>query len=222
VARRAGVSTAYYTRLEQGKNHRASPEVMTALARALRLDVDETRHLLQLSEPGRHSTDEFVRPSTRALVDRLTAFPVALLGRRSDILAWNDKAHKLLAGHLAFRAPELADTRPNWARMLFLDEPTRALYIDWYAKAEDTVADLHAVAARHRDDRALDQLVTELQQADTDFAELWARQPVRTCASHTRRYRHPTLGDIELDDQLLLLPDDPGQRLVVWTPTRTG
>jgi len=130
VARRAGISTGYYTRLEQGKDHRTSPEVVAALARALRLDVDETRHLLELSTPGSHSTDEIVRPSTKALIDQLTTFPVVLLGRRSDILTWNDKAHELLAGHLAFSAPESGDTRPNWARMLFQDAPTRALYVD--------------------------------------------------------------------------------------------
>lgn len=222
VARRAGISTAYYTRLEQGRDHRASHEVVTALARALRLDASETRHLFELSAPGLPSPDEVVAPSTRALVvDQLSMFPVVVLGRRSDILAWNQKAHELLAGQLAFSAPEFADTRPNWARMLFLDESTRDLYVDWYTKAEDTVADLHASIARHRHDHTLEELVHDLQQASTEFAELWSRQPVRLCANHTRRYRHPTRGEIELDDHLLLTTDDSGQRLVIFTPTRT-
>lgn len=222
VARRANISVAYYTRLEQDRGHRASPAVLAALGRALRLDAGQTQHLVQLSTPNQPSTTEVVRPSTYAMIDRLSMFPAALLGRRADILAWNAKGHALLAAHLDVRAPELTDTRPNWARMLFLDEPTRRLYVDWYTKAEDTVADLHWAAARHRDDSELQQLIAELCRADADFAELWARRPVQPCSQHTRRYHHPTHGEIELDDQMLLLPDDPGQRLVLWTPTQSS
>jgi len=194
--------------------------VVAALAWALRLDADQTQHLVQLSTPSQPSPGEVVRPSTHAMIDQLSMFPAALLGRRADILAWNAKGHALLASHLDVRAPEMSATRPNWARMLFLDKPTRRLYVDWYAKAEDTVADLHSTAARHRDDPELQQLIAELCRADPDFAELWRARPVQPCSQHTRRYRHRTLGEIELDDQLLLLPDDPGQRLVLWTPTR--
>ncbi|MFI2644480.1 helix-turn-helix domain-containing protein [Streptomyces sp. NPDC018610] len=41
AARLAGVSTEYYTRLEQGRAANPSPEVVEAIARALRLDETE-------------------------------------------------------------------------------------------------------------------------------------------------------------------------------------
>ena len=48
VARLAGVSTEYYTRLEQGRAGNPSPEVVEALARALQLDAAEREHLIDL------------------------------------------------------------------------------------------------------------------------------------------------------------------------------
>jgi transcriptional regulator with XRE-family HTH domain len=45
----AGISVDYYVRLEQGRDRNPSPEVVAALARALHLDADGTRHLHTLA-----------------------------------------------------------------------------------------------------------------------------------------------------------------------------
>jgi transcriptional regulator with XRE-family HTH domain len=47
----AGVSVAYYTRLEQGNGQQVSTEVPDAIARSLRLTDDEHTHLLHLARP---------------------------------------------------------------------------------------------------------------------------------------------------------------------------
>src|SRR3954470_17065715 len=49
VAQLAGVSAAWYTWLEQGRPIRASEEVLDRLARVLRLDPAEYRHLFVLA-----------------------------------------------------------------------------------------------------------------------------------------------------------------------------
>ena len=49
VALLAGVSSSYYTRLEQGQSVGASAEVLDAIARALRLEDSERRHLHALA-----------------------------------------------------------------------------------------------------------------------------------------------------------------------------
>ena len=58
VAQLAGISTDYYTRLEQGRLGRASTSVLHALGTALQLDHDERTYLLRLagktSQPPRH------------------------------------------------------------------------------------------------------------------------------------------------------------------------
>src|ERR1044072_8874756 len=50
----AGVSVAYYTRLEQGNGRNVSAEVLDAIARALRLTDAEHAHLTHLAKPKQH------------------------------------------------------------------------------------------------------------------------------------------------------------------------
>src|ERR1041385_1492901 len=45
----AGISATWYTYLEQGRDIRASEQLLNALAAALRLDRHERHHLLQLA-----------------------------------------------------------------------------------------------------------------------------------------------------------------------------
>src|SRR6201985_3896598 len=58
----AGVSTDYYVRLEQGRDRNPSPQVLDALARALRLDDEATAHLHALTSPERHAHRFTQRP----------------------------------------------------------------------------------------------------------------------------------------------------------------
>ena len=134
-----------------------------------------------------------------------------MLGRRTDVLAWNARGHALLAGHVA------RDARPNLTRLLFLDAHTRELYPRWDEEAARAVASLRIVAGRFPDDRELAELVGELSVKSPEFAALWARHPVANCVSGTKYLRHPELGEIELEFQALTLPDDSGQRILTYT-----
>src|SRR5947209_20590208 len=49
VADLAGVGLTWYTWLEQGRDIRVSPEVLSAIARALRLEPAERAHLFRLA-----------------------------------------------------------------------------------------------------------------------------------------------------------------------------
>src|ERR1700752_5429440 len=53
VAMLAGISTEYYLRLEQGRDHQPSDQVLEGLARALQLDDDATTYLRELERPRR-------------------------------------------------------------------------------------------------------------------------------------------------------------------------
>ncbi|WP_456844638.1 MmyB family transcriptional regulator, partial [Cellulomonas sp. P5_C6] len=99
VAQLAGVSVDYVVRLEQGRGPHPSPQVLAALARALRMDDDARAELFHLAGnapplPGR--IDEHVRPSVQRLLDRLDDLPTMVLSARGDILAWNAMASALL------------------------------------------------------------------------------------------------------------------------------
>jgi transcriptional regulator with XRE-family HTH domain len=219
LARLAGVSVGYYVRLEQSQSRGVSPEVLDALAAALRLDDDERAHLHRLARPAapsrRGDEPEQLRPAVRAMIDAL-GVPALVLGRRTDVLAWNRLAHALLAAALDVDAPDDEGQRPNWARLLFLDPHYRTLVTDWPGKARDTVADLRLLTGRYPGDRRLAELVGELSIASPEFAELWAAHPAHGCAHHTREYDHELVGRLTLTDELMELADD-GQRVAVFT-----
>jgi transcriptional regulator with XRE-family HTH domain len=222
VAQLAGVSVTYLTRLEQGQSQHASDSIIDALARALRLDADEQAHLYSLTHPApagrlRGSKVEIAKPGAEQLLDAMTDVPAVLLGRFNDILAWNHGGHRLLAGHLDGAAPSRADERPNQLKLLFLDEHTRNLYVDWQQEAALAVASLRYVAAQFADDRRLAELVGELSMKSNEFASLWAGHDVRLCTSGRKRFCHPEVGELELGYEVLHLPEGNGQRILTHT-----
>lgn len=223
VALLAGVSITYYTRLEQGHSTNASESVLGSLARALALTAVERQHLFDLAgvrdrpERSTGTAPDFARPGTVRLLDAMAAVPALLLGKRTEVLAWNALGHALVARHLDPRGPEQPDVRPNLTRLLFLDETTRALYPDWSTEAARAVASLRLLSGRFADDPALASLIGELTLKSPEFARMWAEHPVDSCMSGTKTIRHPVLGDLELDFEVLSMPDASGHRLLTYT-----
>ncbi|WP_405533011.1 helix-turn-helix transcriptional regulator [Streptomyces avidinii] len=234
LASLAGVSVSYYTRLEQGQSLNASPQVLDAIARALRLEEAERLHLHNLARSsakgssgrGHRPAPERVTEATGQLLEALAHVPAIVTGRRSDVLAWNPLGHALFAGHLDPGAPDRPAERPNMARLVFLDAHTRDLYADWPAKARAVVGNLRLVAGRHPDDTALHALVGELSSKSADFASMWADHRVTACAVATYEMRHPLVGPLTVTQQTLSQGPDQAQNIVVATteadsPART-
>ncbi len=222
LAQLAGVSVAYYTRLEQGVSRNASEGVLDALARALRLDSDETAYLRALAGPGRPAVrprpkPERVRPGVRIMLSALGDVPAVLIGYRNDVLAWNPMGHALLCGHLPFDAPDQAGARPNMVRLIFCDPHVRELYADWKAKAQGAVDSLRLASGQYPGDPGLTSLIGELSVASPEFARLWARHTVRQCRATVRDFRHPLVGSLTLIEEVMALTQDEGQRLALFS-----
>ncbi|MBW4095413.1 MAG: helix-turn-helix domain-containing protein [Acidobacteria bacterium] len=219
LAQLAGVSATYYTRLEQGQSTNASESVIESLAQALSLSVDEREHLRALAQPAKKKRRAPVKPDNAApgavrLLEAMSMVPAVIVGRRNEVLAWNVLGHSLLAGHTDFEAPTRPVDRPNLTRMLFLDPHTKDLYRNWREEALLSVASLRFIAAQHQDDDELAHLIGELTVKSSDFADLWAKHPVKRCVSGIKKFRHPEVGDFDLGFEVLHLPGDTGQRMV--------
>ncbi|ACU38181.1 transcriptional regulator, XRE family [Actinosynnema mirum DSM 43827] len=222
VAGLAGVSASYYVRLEQGLSVNASTEVVDGIARALRLDRDEHEHLRALARPRRRGAArrpqvERVSASAAELLAALGTVPAVLLGRRTDVLAWNPLGHALFAGHLDRDSVDRPAERPNMARLVFLDAHTRELYPRWEGKARAVVGNLRATAGKHPDDRLLSALVGELVTGSAEFAALWAGHRVKACGSDEHEMRHPLVGAMSVRQQALRPADAPEQTLTLVT-----
>lgn len=217
LATLAEVSVEYLTRLEQGRDKHPSPEILGALADALRLPADERFLLLRASKgaSGACAVDppaESLRPPVRALLDRLEPSPAVLLNRVGDVLAATSTYRRLLEPFGLFD-----DDHPNLLRFVLTEPRAREAFPDW-----DHVAD-RQVAALRMESVPGDPHVAELAEAMTVLAgaEFSARfaapLPIRYRTA-TERLRHPEAGDLRLDVETLALPDADGQRLVVHLP----
>lgn len=218
IADLAGLSVTYYARLEQGEQHEVSEAVLDSLADALRLSRDERAHLYRLARslPAATATGEAdqVRAPVLDLIAASTS-AVVLVGRRTDILAGNALGYALWdldAGEIDAIGSKSA---PNQALRVFLRPSSKTLFSEWDRQAGDVTAYLRLASAERPDDLMLHQLITELATQSDEFAQIWDRHPVQDCMHTVRRYEHPMVGAMELNEEILRLPDDPGQRLII-------
>lgn len=217
LAQLAGVSVDHYVRLEQGRTLHFSDAVLDAVARALQLDDVERAHLHRLARPepeadGVLTGTQEVRPGLRRLMEMSADIPAYVVGRGTEVLAWNALAAALITDFGA-----LPRRHRNLARLIFLDEGTRSLYADWRSKASDVVAYLRLDAGRHPGDPAMAALVEELSAASADFRELWVEHRLKDKTHGRYVYRHPVVGELDLGFETLRLPDDPDQALIAHT-----
>ncbi|GAA5028304.1 helix-turn-helix transcriptional regulator [Streptomyces siamensis] len=216
LAQLAGVSVAYYTRLEQGNGRNVSAEVLDAIARALRLTDAEHAHLTHLAKPKQHKRKQAarpqqVRPALRQLLDSMDGVPAYLTGRRSDILAWNRMAAAIFGDW-----SEMPPQERNWARLVFLKPEYRDLYVEWEQKAIDIVCMLRMDAGCHPDDPRLSALVGELSVKSEDFRRLWATHDVKEKSHGMKHLRHPLVGELSLRFESFRLVDDGELALITY------
>jgi transcriptional regulator with XRE-family HTH domain len=215
VAQLAAISVDYLTRLEQGRVP-ASSAVLATLARALRLSEDQQSYVYELAgkpfRRPRRRAGEKVRPAMKRLLDQLAETPAMVLGRRMDIVAWNESAAALFTDFARYPA-----NRRNYVYLLFADPQVRALHVDWEHAARTAVAALHLEAARDPDAPELADLVGELAVHHPEFRTWWAAHHVTSAGYGVKHYRHPVVGELTLDCDMWESPDGSGQRLMVLT-----
>lgn len=208
LAQLAGVSVAYYTRLEQGNGRNVSAEVLDAIASALQLSDAEHAHLLHLAKPTRQQRRatpqrQQVRAALSELLAAMEGVPAYIWGRRTDVLAWNRTASAVF-GDWAARTPQ----DRNWARITFLDPASRELFVDWDAKAADVVGQLRLDAGQHPNDPLLAALIGELSVKSEDFRRLWAVHDVQRKSHGSMRLLHPLAGEFTLRYETFALATD--------------
>jgi hypothetical protein len=157
-------------------------------------------------------TAQAVRPALRQLLEAVGDVPAMVLGRRTDVLAGNRMAFLLFTDFLALPASER-----NLTRWLILDPGARELFRDWKTVAAEAAGALRMDVGRHPNDAQANQLVGELAVHSEHFRQWWAGHRVATRSAGSIRLRHPAVGELELNFETLVLPDDPDQMLRVYS-----
>lgn len=218
VAQLAFISTEYYTRLEQARSPHPSREVLTGLARALRLTDAEGDHLHRLAgiEPAAApGPPRVVRQSILDLLRRLPNAAAIVTSATYEVLAWNDLACALMEDFSA-----LSRRDRNLARRAFLGPHPdgRRLYgvSDADEFARTCALQLRTAVARYPDDPETTQLIAELHTGSAEFAALWDAHDVCARPTLCKTFTHPTVGPISVNCDSLDVADRD-QRVVIYT-----
>lgn len=218
VAELCSMSVDYVARLERGDGPQPSPQMAAALARGLRLTLDERDHLFLLCghRPAqRRLRDEHVSPGLRRVLDRLADTPAQVMGPTGETLLQTAPAVALLGDQTRYTG-QARSAVWRW----FTDPAERARYHpdDHDLTGRVYVARLRTIAAQEGAGSPASRLVSDLHECSAEFAALWELQEVGLQWSNAKRFVHPELGRLDLHCQTLLDPDR-SQSLLVFTAT---
>jgi len=202
VAQLCGVSTTWYTWLEQGRPVRASASVLRRIADALQLSRAERLYLFEIARcvvpDGTEAYALEIPAGLKDLVDQMP-FPTYVLDRQWNAVTWNGRAATLL------RPWFLESEERNLLRFVFLHRNARTLIVDWKSRAKRLVAEFRADAGRHLTEPPTLRLISGLQGGSRVFARYWSEQDVREREGGARTFRSTT-GAISTYSQVSLIP----------------
>jgi PAS domain-containing protein len=210
------VGATWYTWLEQGRDVRASRQVLDALAEALRLTPAERAHLVLLGRGEEvawpDAPEETLSPTLRRLVEGLDPNPAYIVGRRWDYLAWNRGMAAVFGDPRS-----LPEGRRNHVWATLTDPARRRLFTDWEEGARGMVARFRADCARHVGDPHFDELIAALQEASPEFKTWWRRHEVARSGEGRKCLRHPQAGKMLFEHAIFRLEEHTDRRLVLYT-----
>jgi transcriptional regulator with XRE-family HTH domain len=201
VAQRAGISTTWYTWLEQGRDVALSADALARLADGLDLSTAERTYLFELArrrDPAPHMMEDESTADELLRTVAAQPMPAYLLDRHWRRRAWNAAAAELFS---LWRD----SGEDNLLRFVFLDPAARKLIIDWEDRAQRVVAEFRADTALYPDDAMLAEQVDVLRRESPSFDRYWNAQAVLAREGGRRAFNHPRLGHVAYT-QVTLVP----------------
>jgi transcriptional regulator with XRE-family HTH domain len=217
VAHLARISVTWYTWLEQKRPISVSVSTLDSLARVLKLDPIERTQLFQLAlrQPVADSTfqRETVSPRFQRMLDHNAGMPAFVMGRRWDVLAWNQAARAFL-----FDFEQLPPDERNLVWLIFTNSALRSFIVDWPTRARDVLARFRLDYGRHAGDAYFVELIERLNSVSPEFAQWWPRHDILPLTEGCSQYRHPLVGLILAEHMMFALADNPEVRVVAFLP----
>ena len=215
VAQLAGISETWYARLEQGREHGVSVQVLHSLADALRLELPEREYLLTLTT----AHDEAPSPSEESLASlarlmrALDDLPSMVVDACWDVLVWSRAASRLFPS-----LDTLPPARRNALWLVFAEPEVGQMASDWEGQARAMVAQFRLAWARHVEHPRFDELVADLSLHSSEFACWWGEHDVRARLTRYRVYEHPIVGRLDVERHVLRILDPAELWQVMFVP----
>ncbi|MEU2780123.1 transcriptional regulator, partial [Streptomyces sp. NPDC007162] len=149
-----------------------------------------------------------VRPHVGLLLERLPGTAAIVTDAAYGLVAWNPLAQLLLGG-------DLGHGTTNLARRRFLGQGRMPATSTAQEFGHVVVARLRRAAERYPGDPRLAGLLDELRAGSEEFREIWATHPVHAPGHRTKTLDHPELGLLRLNCDVLLVPEDDQEVVLV-------
>ncbi|WP_158927256.1 helix-turn-helix transcriptional regulator [Acidisphaera sp. S103] len=216
VAQLSGLSTTWYTWVEQGRDIAVSAAALARLADALRLTTAERTYLFELTRrrdpaPPAMGPTIATTPAELLAVLRMTAAPAYLLDKLWHVRGWNDAAGRLFA-------PWFDSGETSLLRYVFLDATARDFIWDWEDRARRLLAEFRADTAHDPDDPGMRALVEALLSGSAMFARFWNSHAVLAREGGERVFNHPLDGTVRYQQVTLMPARRPDHKLVMLLP----
>lgn len=218
VALLAGISVTWYTWLEQGRDIRASDQVLESVATTLRLSAGERDYLFRLAHKrvpaAPKPTEPTVTLAVQGALDSLRTSPAWVLDPRWNTLAWNQASSEVFGD---FGVLPLKERNP--LRLAFTNETLRRRLVDWKNFAWRILGAFRYKVGDHVGEPWFVRLVEDLKETSPEFREWWPDHEVLEPPIGRVALNHPGAGLLELDNICFNTEGDPSLRMCVYAPT---
>jgi transcriptional regulator with XRE-family HTH domain len=216
VAALSGVSVAWYTWLEQGRDMRVSDEVLERICLTFKLTDDERIYLFSLVQqraPRVQGAPRFdVPPDIERLVTGM-AIPAIARNLRWDVLAWNELNSRVFRDY-----SRIAPGDRNLLELLFgsssYDDPPE----ESQQRLRRIVAKLKVDYSASGSDRRFELLIQRMERNSALFRNLWRSPDVNAGSYGIHRFRHREYGDVAFEHVSCTPEGHPTVRVVMCMP----
>ncbi|MFC5402066.1 helix-turn-helix transcriptional regulator [Cohnella soli] len=224
VAQLAGVSSTWYTWLEQGRDIQVSSSVLDCVAAALRLTVDERKYLFSLaleSNSGMLSGSLLqeeqpqISASLSRILQELRYCPTIISDRRCRIVGWNEAA-----SHVFINFDVIPAAERNLILLLFTRKEFRRLAVNWEHFASGFLAIFRAYYGQYVEDEWYEGFVEEMKERHPDFSQLWEHSKVSSAPEVTIEFRHSKAGKMLFELTSLQAHGSADLRCSIYTPVQ--
>lgn len=219
VAQLAGVSTTWYTWLEQGRDISVSVQVLDSIANVLQLTDDERRYLFVLATGQTeyatiNSDPPAISSAVRLIVDQLEHYPTIVSDRRCNVVSWNKAAAEVF---IDFGKVPLEERNIIW--LLFTRKEFKVLASNWTNFIRGFVAMFRSYYGQYIGDPWYNQFIEMVQSRNPEFLTFWNNNEVNATPNVSIEFRHARAGKMLFDLTSLQLQGSHDLRCSVYTPS---
>ncbi|MFS0882349.1 transcriptional regulator [Bacillus sp. 7586-K] len=219
VAQLAGVSTTWYTWLEQGRDIKVSSVVLDCISQALQLNNDERDYLYDLALETKSEITNQVKnqselsPSLKRILTELTYCPTIITDRHCHIVGWN-----LAAAHVFLDFEQIPNEERNLIRLVFSRKELKALAVNWEHFAKGFLAIFRTYYGHYLGDEWYNQFIKEMSHSHPEFQDLWQESQVSKAPEMIIEFRHSRAGKMLFNLTSLQVQGDMDLRCSIYTP----